>query len=316
MKAIILNEFGGADKLQLGETEPPVPQKNEVLVGVHYAGVNPVDWKIREGFLKGHLPHQLPIILGWDVSGEIVKVGDDVRNWKVGDKVYSYARKPTVQFGTYAEFVALDGENVAAVPATLSMAEAASIPLVALTAWQALFDIAKLEKGQVALIHAGAGGVGGIAIQLAKNAGATVLTTASEKNHGYVKELGAALAIDYSKENFATVVKRAYPNGVDVVFDCAGGPALNESYDLVRKGGTLVSIVETPDEKRGQELGIKVAYHFVTPSGSELKQIAGLIDSKKVQALALEVLPLAQAAEAHTKSQSRHQRGKIVLQVK
>jgi NADPH:quinone reductase-like Zn-dependent oxidoreductase len=316
MKAIVIDRFGSLDQIHLAEVPKPAPKSSEVLVQIAYASVNPIDWKIAEGHLKEVMGHRFPVTLGWDAAGTIVEVGmEAARTFSVGEKVYAYCRKQEIHDGTYAEFIALEASMVAPIPKGLGLREASAIPLVALTAWQCLFDKAKLKAGQVSLIHGGAGGVGGIAIQLAKQAGAQVITTASGKNHPYVSELGADTIIDYTEQNFATAVRDLYPHGVDVVFDTVGGGTLKDSYSLLKKGGHLVSIVEPPDELRARTLGFGASHHFVVPSGAELREIAQLIESKKVIPLDIEEMPLEKAAEALKKSQSRHQRGKLVLKI-
>ena len=197
MKAIVIDAFGGPDRLRAAEVPTPKASAGEVVIELACTSVNPVDWKIREGMLSGLFPHTFPLILGWDAAGTVSDTGEAVNEFSVGDRVYAYCRKPTVQWGTYAEYVAVPASAVAAMPANLSFAEAAAIPLVGLTSWQVLFDAANLRAGQTVLIHAGAGGLGSIAIQLAKNAGATVFTTASAANHEYVRSLGADHVIDY-----------------------------------------------------------------------------------------------------------------------
>lgn len=315
MKAIVIERFGGADQMKLVDLPTPKAGDNEVVVEIHSTSVNPVDWKIREGYLKDHVPHQFPIILGWDAAGVVSEVGKNVTRFKKGDRVYSYCRKPTVQWGTYAEYIALEERNVAHMPAKLNFAVAASVPLVALTAWQALFDLAALKSGETAVILGGAGGVGGFAIQFAKNAGAKVYSTASAKNSSYLRELGAT-PIDYNAGSVIAAVKAVAPEGADVVFDCVGGKSLEEAYSFVKSGGRLVSIVDTPDAERAKSLGIKTAYHFVSPNGDELAEIARLIDQGKVVPLPVEEMPLAEAAAAQEKNRERHTRGKISLKVK
>jgi len=316
MKAVAIDSFGGPEKLKLVDIETPTPQAGEVLVEVSHASVNPVDYKIREGYLAGAIEHKFPLIPGWDAAGTIKEVGSGVTDFAVGQKVYAYCRKPVVQWGAYAEYIALEAKNVARMPSNLTFAEASAVPLAALTAWQALVDFAKLTDGQTVLVHAGAGGVGSYAIQFARYLGARVFTTATEKNHGYVTELGANRPIDYTKVNFAEVVKELEPGGVDVVFDCAGGSSLTDSYGIVKPGGHLVSIVETPSAELAAKHRLTAGYWFVSPSGEQLKNIAGLIEQGDVRIPRIEILPLRDVALAHQKSESRRTQGKIVLAVK
>lgn len=315
MKAVAIEQFGGVENLHIEEIATPVHKDHEVLVQIAYTAVNPVDWKIREGFLKSRLPHKFPIVLGWDAAGTVTAVGAHVKDLKPGDEVFAYCRQPTVQWGTYAEYIALDASAVALKPRNINFAEAAAIPLTGLTAWQALFDFAHLNKGETILIHAGAGGVGSLAIQFAKIQGATVITTASEKNHAYVKSLGADHAIDYTKQDFVQKTLEIAPLGADVIFDTIGGKTLTDSFEAVKPGGCVVSIVQEPDTAMAEEKDVKAGFVFVTPSGQELKKIADLITEGKVVPPQIEEMPLEKAGEAHEKIRKGHTRGKIVLKV-
>lgn len=315
MKAITIKEFGGIEKLIFDEIPNPKPASNEVLIELIYTSVNPVDWKIREGYLKNRLPHQFPLILGWDAAGKIVAIGKDVKNFKIGDEVFAYCRKPTVQWGTYAEYIAVDAESVALKPKNINFAQAASIPLVGLTAWQALFDSAKLQKGETILIHAGAGGVGSLAIQLAKYAGAKILTTASPVNFSYVKKLGADIAIDYHG-GFIEEVKKAAPQGVDVVLDCIGGQTLQNSLKILKPQGRIVGIVEKLDPAIAEKNNVQGSYVFVRPNGRQLEEIGKLISENRVSAPNIEEMPLRDAAKAQEKNKAGHSKGKIVLRIK
>lgn len=314
MKALVIDDFSSADHLKMVELPTPIPAENEVLIKIVYTAVNPVDWKICEGMLKERLPHKFPLIPGWDAAGTIAAVGAKVTQFSVGDKVYAYCRKPEVQWGTYAEYIAVDAASVALKPKNLNYSAAAAIPLVGLTAWQALFDVGHLKAGQSVLIHAGAGGVGGMAIQFAKNAGAKVYTTASQKNHDYTKQLGAARSIDYTKDNFISHIKVFEPKGVDLVFDTIGGAVLQDSAKVVKKGGRLVSIVEKPDPSLAEKQ-IEGNYVFVRPNGEQLGQIGALIESSKVIAPHLEEMQLEDAAYALQRVKKGHTMGKIVLKV-
>lgn len=315
MKAYAINEFGGTDKIQLMEFETPTINDNEVLIENYYVAVNPVDWKIREGLLKERLPHQFPLILGWDASGKIAEVGKNITQFKKGDEVYAYCRKETVQWGTYAEYIALDVASVALKPKTLKLAEAAAIPLVGLTAWQALFDVAHLTQGETILIHAGAGGVGSLAIQFAKYVGAEVITTASQQNHDYVIKLGADLALDYTLD-FVSETKNLYPEGIDVIFDCVGGRTARASIPLLKPGGRYVSIVEKLSEEEAKKHSITSSYVFVRPNGNQLTEIAKLIDQGKVKVPNIIELPFGEVVKSHEMSQTQHVNGKIVLKIK
>ena len=315
MKAILQEGFGGIDKLKLAEVPTPTPAADEILIKIKSTGVNPVDWKIREGLLKERLPHDLPLIPGWDAAGIVAAVGSKVTQFKVGDEVFAYCRKPTVKWGTYAEYTCVQADYAAFKPKNISFAQAASIPLSGLTAWQALIDLAQVKAGQTVLIHAGAGGVGSLAIQFGKNAGAKVITTASQRNHDYVKSLGADIAIDYQKENVASRVKALAPNGVDVVYDTLGGDTYRASFPLIKPKGCIVSILEQPDTALAAKFDVKALYLFVSPNGRELQQISDLISKGKVKPPEILQMPLKQAGEAQEQVRTGHIRGKIVLTI-
>lgn len=315
MKAIAIGNFGNRDQLKLVELPKPVPGRGEVLVRVAAAGVNPVDAKIREGLLRARLPHQFPIVPGWDAAGVIEEVGAGCRRLKPGVEVYAYCRKPLVKNGAYAEYLVLAERNVAQKPSTLTMVEAAALPLAALTAYQSLFAAAGLKRGQTVLIHAGAGGVGGFAVQLAREAGARVISTASARNHAYVRDLGAEVVVDYPNADFVQVVRAAVPEGVDVAFDTVGGDVQVRSAGVVKPGGTLVSILAYADEAALQAKGIKTRYVFVAPNRRQLDRLARLAERGKLRVRLAAELPLEQAARAHELIESRHTCGKIVLRV-
>lgn len=315
MKAIVIENFGGMEQMKLADIDIPEPGADEVQIEVAYAAVNPVDWKIREGYLKNMLTHDFPIVLGWDVSGKVTKVGEQVTQLKMGDEVYAYCRKPVVKWGTFAEYVCFSAEHVALKPKTLSFAQSAGIPLVALTAWQALFDFGELKNGQTVLVHAGAGGVGGMACQFAHYIGAKVFTTASRSHHQYVSDRGADVAIDYREEDFVERVKELVPDGVDMVFDCVGGETLKKSISCVKKGGALATICDPLDASDGEKFGIKTGFVFVAPNGKQLAEIGELIDQGKVIPSRIEEFPLEKAAEALEKNKEGHTEGKLVLKV-
>jgi len=315
MKAMIIERFGGLEELTLSEQPKPIPAENEVLIRVRCAGVNPVDWKIEEGLLLKRIPHQLPLIPGWDVAGIVEEMGSEVGNFKKGDAVFAYCRKPQVQEGTYAEYVAMVASAVAPKPEALTFEQAAGIPLAGLTAWQSLFDHAELKSGQVILIHAGAGGVGSHAIQFASHAGACVLTTASPNHRRYVERLGAKAVIDYNREDFIQTVRARYPDGIDAVFDTIGGETQSRSYEALKSGGVLVSIAHPPDESEATRFGVKGRYCFVEPNGRQLREIGRLIEQGVVKPPSVEVFPLEEAAEAQRRSKAGHVQGKIVLRI-
>jgi NADPH2:quinone reductase len=315
MKAVMIEQFGDVGKLQFAELPRPKLKDYELLVKIHYAAVNPVDWKIREGLLQSRLPHAFPLIPGWDAAGIVTAVGKDIKNFKVGDEVFAYCRKPTVQHGSYAEEIALEEEHVALKPKKLSFAQSAAIPLVGLTAWQALRDIAKLKSGEKVLILGGAGGVGSFAIALANYLGAHVYTTASPANWEYVKKLGAKEIVDYHATDWSAQLRKFAPEGFDVVFDCVGGPSLLEGYNLVRSHGRLVSIVEAIDKPLAEKKQLTASYCFVAPNRKELTEIAQLIDGGKLPALEIREMALADVSKAQELSRGGHCRGKIVLKI-
>ncbi|BCL74870.1 oxidoreductase [Jeongeupia sp. HS-3] len=308
MKAIRIHRYGGPEVLQLDDVPTPVPAGDEILVRVKAAGVNPVDWKIREGWLAGMLQHTLPLTMGWDVAGVVEAVGAAVTAFKPGDAVY--ARPDIARDGSYAEYMVMKASDAALKPEIVSFDEAAGVPLAALTAWKALFDEAGLQAGQRVLIHAGAGGVGGFAIQLAKHAGAHVIATASTDNLALLRLLGADDVVDYTRENF---IVRA-PD-VDVVFDTIGGETQDRSWACLKPGGVMVSIVAEPDQDTAKQHRARGVLAWVVPNGPRLAELAALIDAGIITVVIDDVYPLESAREAHEHSQTGHARGKIVLHV-
>lgn len=313
MKAIAIQEFGGRDKLQLMDLPKPDIGPQDVLIRVKAAGVNPVDWKIREGFLREVLPHEFPIILGWDVAGFIENIGSGVTGHRVGDEVYAYGRLPAVHHGSYAEYLALPAEIVSKKPASLSFEQAASIPLAALTAYQSLFDAGGLQSGQTVLIHAAAGGVGGFAVQLAKHRGATVIGTASSRNHDYLRELGADRVIDYSTQDFRQVIGEWYPSGIDLALDFVGGEVLEQSGEILNPTGRLVTIVEPGQAETMKDQGTDIHFVFVAPNAQQLEELTNMADQGHLQTLVSGTFPLEDAAQAHEMIESHHVRGKLAL---
>jgi NADPH:quinone reductase-like Zn-dependent oxidoreductase len=308
MKAVRIHTYGGPEVLRYEEAPRPKPGAGEVLVRVHAAGVNPVDWKIREGYLKGRVDHSLPLILGWDVSGLVEVTGSGVAILKEGDEVYS--RPDIARDGAYAGYIVVRETEVALKPKAIDHIHAAAIPLAALTAWQSLFDAAGLSAGQKVLIHAAAGGVGSFAVQLAKWKGAHVVGTASKRNQEFVQNLGADATIDYQTTAFEEMVRE-----VDVVFDTMGGETQTRSWKVLKKGGILVSILGQPSAEEASAHGVRQASVFVQPSSAQLTELAELVDSGDLKPVVETVLPLSEARGAHELSQSGHRRGKIVLEV-
>jgi NADPH2:quinone reductase len=313
MKAIAINEFGGRDKLQLIDLPVPEVVEGEILVQVKAAGVNPVDWKIREGYLKDLFSHQFPVILGWDAAGLVEGVGNGVTRFKSGDEIFAYCRKPIVHGGAYGEYILLKEEHAALKPKNISFEEAASIPLAALTAYQSLFDAANLQPGETILIHAAAGGVGGFGVQLARGHGAVVWATASSRNKAYVQDLGASQVVDYTQENFGKAILSQYPAGVDVVLDCVGGEVLEKSAEIVKEGGHLISIVDDPTGLVRDD--IHKEFVFVAPNSTQLTELARMVEQGRLKTYLSQVFPfgLEEARKAHELSESGHTRGKMVL---
>ena len=308
MKAVAMHAYGGPEVLKYEDAARPDPATGEVLVRVHAAAVNPVDWKVRAGHLRGFLNYSLPLIPGWDLSGVVEATGAGVTDWKQGDAVY--ARPDLRRNGAYAEYIAVRASELGHKPRSIDHVQASAIPLACLTAWQALFDAGGLKAGQRVLIHAAAGGVGTFAVQLAKWKGAHVVGTASERNHAFLGELGVDEVIDYTKTNFEEVVR-----DVDVVLDTMAGQTRDRSWKVLKKDGILVSILGQPSPEDAAQHGVRAAGVFVQPNQAELGEITKLVDSGKLRPIIETVLPLAQAARAHEMNQTLHTRGKIVLQV-
>jgi alcohol dehydrogenase len=332
MKAAVIHRYGKNDQVQVEEVAKPEPLANDLLVSVHAASVNPVDFKIRGGELKQIVPYRLPLVLGNDLSGVVVSVGASVSGFKVGDEVF--ARLDKDRIGTYAEFALVHETAAARKPAKLSHVEAASIPLVGLTAWQALVDIAKLSPGQSVLIHAGSGGVGTFAIQLAKHLGATVATTVGARNGDLVKGLGADQVIDYKSQRFEELVK-----DVDVVFDTQGGETLERSFRVVKRGGTVVTVGGVPDAKFAKAWGLnpflvlalrfltrritraakkhgaKFEYLFMHADGAELGKIARLLDAGVIRPVIDRTFHLVSIRDALAYAETGRTVGKVVVTI-
>jgi NADPH:quinone reductase-like Zn-dependent oxidoreductase len=307
MKAIRYHEYGGAEVLKYEDAPRPEPARGEVLVRVHAAGVNPVDWKVRAGAFKSR-DAELPQIPGYDVAGVVEKVGEGVQRLKAGDEVFGFLSLS--RGGAYAEYVAAPERELALKPKKLDFVQAAAVPLAALTAWQALFDSAGLEEGQTVLIHAGAGGVGHFAVQLAKRKGAKVIATASEANHEFLRKLGADEVIDYTKQPF-----EAHAKDVDVVLDPIGGDTIEGSMVVLKKNGFLVSLVGKPPQQKLSQYGVRGDGILVHPDADQLAEIAKRIDAGELTPHVSASIPLADAKRAQEMSESGHTRGKIVLEV-
>ncbi|MBK7946559.1 MAG: NADP-dependent oxidoreductase [Flavobacteriales bacterium] len=332
MKAYIIDKYKSADGGRIADMPEPELRPGDVLVKVHAAGLNVLDSKIRTGEFKLMLPYRFPLIMGNDVAGVVVKVGAMAKRFKVGDEVY--ARPDKDRIGTFAEFIAMDEADVALKPKSLTMEEAASIPLVGLTAWQALVEMANVKKGQKVFIQAGSGGVGTFAIQLAKHLGATVATTASAANAALVKSLGADVVIDYKTQDFETTLR-----DYDVVLNSQDGKTLEKSLRILKPGGKLISITGPPDAAFAKELGapwyvellmsalsagvrkkakrLKVGYRFLfmKASGAQLERITALIDAGTIRPVMDKVFPFAETKEALAYIETGRAKGKVVVKV-
>jgi NADPH:quinone reductase-like Zn-dependent oxidoreductase len=308
MKAITVRQYGGPEVLKLEDVAVPEPKADQIRIRVIAAGVNPVDALIRSGVFAKFFKTKLPLIPGYDVAGTVESTGGKITKFKRGDAVFAYIGLR--EGGGYAEYAIATEEEAVAKPKSLNYKEAAAVPVVGLTAWQALIDTAKLSQGQTVLIHGGSGGVGSLAIQIAKAKGARVIATASTANQALLKELGADVAVDYTATKFEDVAK-----DVDVVLDSVGKDTLTRSYGVLKKGGFIVSLVARPDPAELEKHGIKGALLNVQPNAEQLTEIGKLIDDKKIKVIISQVFPLKDAAKAQTQAETGHTRGKIVLQV-
>lgn len=333
MKAFILESYGANRALQLADVPEPQLRDDEVLVQVHAAGVNQLDSKIKDGQFKLILPYRLPLILGHDVAGVVVKAGPRVRQFKPGDEVY--ARTDDFRIGTFAEFVPVKESSLAPKPKGLTMEEAASIPLVGLTAWQALVETAKLTKGQRVFIQAGSGGVGTFAIQLARHLGAIVATTTSAANFELVRSLGADVVIDYRTQDFEDVL-----HDYDVVLNSQDGKTLGKSLRVLKGGAKLVSISGPPDPAFGRNIaapafvrlvmrllssgvrrrargrGIDYSFLFMRANGGQLREITRLIEAGAIRPVVDKVFAFESTNEALAYSEAGHAKGKVVIKIR
>jgi alcohol dehydrogenase len=333
VKAFIVDRYGSKDGLRAGDMPDPELREDEVMVQVHAAGVNPLDAKIRNGEFKLILPYRPPFVLGHEVAGVVVRVGQRVRRFKPGDQVY--ARPDDFRIGAFAEYIAVKEDSLAIKPGELSMEEAASIPMAGLTAWQALVEKADLKKGQKVFIQAGSGGVGTFAIQLAKHLGATVATTTSTANAELVKSLGADVVIDYKKEDFESLLR-----DYDVVLNSQDGRTLDKSLRVLKSGGKLVSISGPPDPEFGKEIrstwflrlvmrllsfgirrkarrrNVTYAFLFMKPSGRQLREITRLVESGVIRPVVDRVFPFESTNEAMAYVEKGRARGKVVVRVR
>lgn len=324
MYAMIIERTGGPEVLQYGELPTPVPQADEVLIEVAYAGVNPADWKNRQGLLAAYRPYVFPYVIGFDAAGVVAAVGTGVSEFKVGDRVFTPTNHGQGGQGSYAQYTLANRDRVARIPDTLGFEHAAALPVAALTAWQALFDRGGLASGQQVLIHGGSGGLGGFAVQFARWAGAQVAATCSTANVEYLQGLGVERVIDYRREDIGAAVGQWAPNGLDFLLDAVGVSSLPNALELVKPGGTLVSIPTLVDDgdfaaaaTAAQAKGVTRIFSTMDDIGcaATLQTIAGLLANGTIALPPIRVLPLTEAAEAHRLIQSGHNRGKLVLKV-
>lgn len=307
MKAAIIKDY--ATDVIIGDVDKPKLNPDSVLVEVHAASLNPIDNIVRAGYLKDMIPVSFPYVMGYDVSGIVTETGANVTKVKVGDAVY--ARPNQDDAGSLAEFARIKESELALKPESISHAEAASIPLAGLTAWQALVDKAGLKAGQKILIHAGSGGVGTLAIQIAKHIGAHVVTTTSAKNADLVRSLGADEVIDYKTQKFEDVV-----SDYDVVFDMMGDDTMARSFGVLKKGGILVSIKGQDTDNLAEKHGVRFEWFFMSPSGEQLTQLGGLIEKGIVKPVIDSSYKLTEVSAAYDKLADGHAVGKIVVTVK
>jgi NADPH:quinone reductase-like Zn-dependent oxidoreductase len=307
MKLVRIHAFGGSNRLSLDDVPVPVPQDDEILIRIHAASVNPVDYKIRTGGYPAVDESKLPFPMGRDASGVAERIGKDVGSIAEGDALYAMSG---MGHGTYAQFVIVNPNECCAKPQSLDHAHAAAIPLAALTAWQGLFDHGGVKQGQRVLIHGGAGGVGHLAVQFAKSVGAHVIATASGRDVEFVRELGADEAIDYQTSAFDRIVKE-----VDMVFDLIGGETRESSFKVLRRGGIMVSTLGEPSQDKAKEYGVRVAGYMAQPNAEQLARIAQLVDAGKVRVTICRSLALEDAGKAQDFLENEHVRGKIVLDI-
>jgi len=308
MKTVRIHEYGNADVLHIEEI--PVPQigADELLIKVHAAAVNPMDWKVREGYFKDMHMHSFPFTLGQDFSGTVEKVGSSVKGFKVGDDVYG--RPSGDGDGSYAEFIEVKASNVALMPKTITYDEAASIPVAGTTAWETLINKAKIQKGQRVLILGASGGVGSMAVQIGKSRGCFVIGTTSGTNYDFVKNLGCDEVIDYTSQDFSEKLR-----DIDVVLDCVGGENQEKAFKVLKRGGIMVSIAGRPNQEIANSFGVRSEYVSAGPNAHILNELRSLIEMGQIHPVIDKVFGLEEVKEAQNYSQSGKARGKIVLEV-
>ncbi|MGI9292821.1 MAG: NADP-dependent oxidoreductase [Pseudomonadales bacterium] len=317
MKAVFYETHGDPEVLQVGELPIPEPGADQVLVQVAAAAVNPIDRRLRAGELQEYITRTFPVVPGWDLAGRIVKLGENVNDWQIGDEVIGLAFTWSIQHGTYAEYAPVDASSIAAKPASMSFYEAAALPLVSLTAWQSLVEFGNLQAGQTVLIQAGAGGLGSVAIPMAKHLGATVYTTAREVNFDYVRSLGADHVIDYSVSDYESVIREQEPEGLDIVLESLLGDGITEAaIRLAKTGGVVVYMNnEPPDMPEITARNIKTEFLHHRPDGQMLKELLSLYESGAIKIPRIHSMPLDNAQQAHVQSESGRTQGKLVLKI-
>lgn len=324
MYAMIINRIGGPDVFEFAQLPTPEPGPGEVLVRVAYAGVNPADWKNRQGMLAQYRPYVFPYVIGFDAAGVVAALGAGVEGFAVGDRVFTPTNHGQGGQGSYAEYTLANADRVAHIPAGLGMREAAALPVAALTAWQGCIDRGGLQPGHLALIHGGSGGVGSFAVQFARWVGARVAATCSAGNVDYLQSLGVERVIDYRSEDIATAIGNWAPEGLDYLMDAVGASTLLNAIDLVKPGGCFVSIPTLVDDgdaassmAAAHQKGIKRVFSVMDDvnCAGTLEKIAGLLVGGEIQLPPLREFPLRDAAQAHEIIQLGHNRGKIVLKV-
>ena len=307
MKAAIIRDYGAS--VEFTEVDKPSLKDNSVIVEVHAASLNPIDSILRAGYLKEMLPLTFPYVMGYDVSGVVVEVGNQVKSVKIGDSVL--ARPNQQDAGSIAEYARIKEDELAVKPSNLSHALAASVPLAGLTAWQALINEGHLQKGQGVLIHAGSGGVGTFAIQIAKHIGAYVATTTSAKNAALVKSLGADVVIDYKTQQFQDEL-----SDYDLVFDMLGGETMAESFKVLKKGGVMVSIKGQDTENLASKHNVRFESFFMSPDGAVLSELVALINEGRIEPVIDSTYPLEQLTDAYDRLDTGRAVGKIVVTIK
>lgn len=308
MKAVRIHVYGSSEVLNIENIPVPIIADNDVLIKIYATSVNPLDWKVREGLLQRMNLHKLPLTLGWDVSGVVEKTGSNATKFKVGDEVYT--RPALERDGSYAEYIAVRENEVAFKPKSLTHESAAAVPLAGITAWEVLIKTAKIRKEQRVLIHCASGGVGTIAVQLAKARGCYVIGTTSTVNVDLVKSLGADEVINYKSQNFSAVVK-----DIDVVFDTLGGETQEKSWKVLKENGIMVSVVKQPNPDTAKKYKVRQGFVFIKPDAVILTELAKMIDDGKIKPVVGTVFTLDEIKKAHDLSQSGRAKGKIIIKI-